>query len=167
MAVMTDVAETGLLQQLTDAVAGVEPLGIELVGDHAHFVVHDNFARDQAFPVLAYRALAADKVVVIDPLPRTPIKIVVHVAAVGNVQYDLPTGAQDLTDRGQHFLDRKSTRLNSSHLGISYAGLCLKKKNATAYVEGREGGEAYRERRPSEGDLFIVLSSEIALITLR
>src|SRR5258705_1732363 len=25
--------------------------------------------------------------------------------------------------------DRKSTRLNSSHLGISYAGLCLKKKN--------------------------------------
>src|SRR5205814_9228834 len=25
--------------------------------------------------------------------------------------------------------DRKSTRLNSSHLGISYAVLCLKKKN--------------------------------------
>src|ERR1035441_359354 len=25
-------------------------------------------------------------------------------------------------------LDRKSTRLNSSHLGISYAGFCLKKK---------------------------------------
>src|SRR5471030_3405958 len=27
--------------------------------------------------------------------------------------------------------DRKSTRLNSSHLGISYAVLCLKKKNKT------------------------------------
>src|SRR5437899_8407868 len=27
--------------------------------------------------------------------------------------------------------DRKSTRLNSSHLGISYAVFCLKKKNAT------------------------------------
>src|ERR1035438_6821190 len=26
------------------------------------------------------------------------------------------------------FLDRKSTRLNSSHLGISYAVFCLKKK---------------------------------------
>src|SRR5262245_62599119 len=26
--------------------------------------------------------------------------------------------------------DRKSTRLNSSHLGISYAVFCLKKKNA-------------------------------------
>src|SRR5262245_64483938 len=29
-------------------------------------------------------------------------------------------------------LDRKSTRLNSSHLGISYAVFCLKKKNNTA-----------------------------------
>src|SRR5262245_62438086 len=27
----------------------------------------------------------------------------------------------------EHFLDRKSTRLNSSHLGISYAVFCLKK----------------------------------------
>src|SRR5207253_10956815 len=26
-------------------------------------------------------------------------------------------------------LDRKSTRLNSSHVAISYAGFCLKKKN--------------------------------------
>src|SRR5256885_16841081 len=29
------------------------------------------------------------------------------------------------------FLDRKSTRLNSSHLVISYAVFCLKKKNST------------------------------------
>src|SRR5262245_65374651 len=28
--------------------------------------------------------------------------------------------------------DRKSTRLNSSHLGISYAVFCLKKKNVTS-----------------------------------
>src|ERR1039458_9297868 len=34
--------------------------------------------------------------------------------------------------------DRKSTRLNSSHLGISYAVFCLKKKNApTATAEFR------------------------------
>src|SRR5258705_7681966 len=32
--------------------------------------------------------------------------------------------------RGQH-QDRKSTRLNSSHLGISYAVFCLKKKKIT------------------------------------
>src|SRR5258705_3213385 len=30
--------------------------------------------------------------------------------------------------------DRKSTRLNSSHLGISYAVFCLKKKKAKIYV---------------------------------
>jgi len=29
---------------------------------------------------------------------------------------------------GREVLDRKSTRLNSSHLGISYAVFCLKKK---------------------------------------
>src|SRR5262245_64352782 len=33
------------------------------------------------------------------------------------------------THRFTHSQDRKSTRLNSSHLGISYAVFCLKKKN--------------------------------------
>src|SRR5437899_7443559 len=36
--------------------------------------------------------------------------------------------------------DRKSTRLNSSHLGISYAVFCLKKKNQ----QGEEGEEPMR-----------------------
>src|SRR5205814_3543259 len=31
-------------------------------------------------------------------------------------------------------LDRKSTRLNSSHLGISYAVFCLKKKKSTITI---------------------------------
>src|SRR5690625_7220263 len=30
---------------------------------------------------------------------------------------------------GAAFIDRKSTRLNSSHVAISYAVVCLKKKN--------------------------------------
>src|SRR5262245_12338914 len=34
-----------------------------------------------------------------------------------------------LFDVGSGLQDRKSTRLNSSHLGISYAVFCLKKKN--------------------------------------
>src|ERR1035441_11103545 len=33
------------------------------------------------------------------------------------------------TLRVPRYADRKSTRLNSSHLGISYAVFCLKKKN--------------------------------------
>jgi len=36
--------------------------------------------------------------------------------------------ADYLTPEAQAALDRKSTRLNSSHLGISYAVFCLKKK---------------------------------------
>src|SRR5947199_3987987 len=35
--------------------------------------------------------------------------------------------------------DRKSTRLNSSHLGISYAVFCLKKKNLAVIRRSRSG----------------------------
>src|SRR5258705_9756660 len=35
--------------------------------------------------------------------------------------------------RSRAVLDRKSTRLNSSHLGISYAVFCLKKKKYEPY----------------------------------
>src|SRR5258705_4137107 len=36
-----------------------------------------------------------------------------------------------LFDKLEDLRDRKSTRLNSSHLGISYAVFCLKKKQST------------------------------------
>src|SRR5256885_13270840 len=54
--------------------------------------------------------------------------------------------------------DRKSTRLNSSHLVISYAVFCLKKKNdrlhrdRRASVVGkcsRQADQAYRETTPT------------------
>src|SRR5262245_65080984 len=35
---------------------------------------------------------------------------------------------------GAFIPDRKSTRLNSSHLGISYAVFCLKKKKTRSYL---------------------------------
>src|SRR3712207_7762842 len=35
-------------------------------------------------------------------------------------------------ERGRDLLDRKSTRLNSSHANISYAVFCLKKKKITS-----------------------------------
>src|ERR1035438_8779712 len=38
--------------------------------------------------------------------------------------------------------DRKSTRLNSSHLGISYAVFCLKKKNKTNAHRTDAGSDA-------------------------
>src|SRR5205814_9215213 len=42
----------------------------------------------------------------------------------------LQHGRRDLEGALEEWLDRKSTRLNSSHLGISYAVFCLKKKKS-------------------------------------
>src|SRR2546426_5628032 len=47
-------------------------------------------------------------------------------AAPGQAQHDERHATPD--DSGVHERDRKSTRLNSSHLVISYAVFCLKKK---------------------------------------
>src|SRR5947199_5194781 len=40
-------------------------------------------------------------------------------------------GRRSCSGAGRDARDRKSTRLNSSHLGISYAVFCLKKKKKT------------------------------------
>src|SRR2546430_7203163 len=40
--------------------------------------------------------------------------------------------------RGRRSLDRKSTRLNSSHSQISYAVFCLKKKNSCSMASFRQ-----------------------------
>src|SRR5437899_8309888 len=50
--------------------------------------------------------------------------------------------ARGMDDATPGDLDRKSTRLNSSHLGISYAVFCLKKKRPTA---GKRSSGATRE----------------------
>src|SRR3712207_8844384 len=44
--------------------------------------------------------------------------------------------ADDLQHAQPDALDRKSTRLNSSHANISYAVFCLKKKRATTSISG-------------------------------
>src|SRR2546426_6896737 len=52
-----------------------------------------------------------------------------------------PAPAGDGSRRFQRFdsQDRKSTRLNSSHLVISYAVFCLKKKKKEEYIQFNEG----------------------------
>src|SRR5207248_5989780 len=46
---------------------------------------------------------------------------------------EVASGAHRIDDHRFDFLDRKSTRLNSSHRTISYAVFCLKKKNSTNF----------------------------------
>src|SRR5256885_5135419 len=59
-------------------------------------------------------------------------------------QDDLHRGGQAKVRRGAGRLDRKSTRLNSSHLVISYAVFCLKKKNS--HRERCVSGRTHRYR---------------------
>src|SRR3989454_8199816 len=47
--------------------------------------------------------------------------------------------------------DRKSTRLNSSHLVISYAVFCLKKKNRPMNVQAKKTGSAIPDGTPKDG----------------
>src|SRR5262245_62501971 len=51
--------------------------------------------------------------------------------------------------------DRKSTRLNSSHLGISYAVFCLKKKHQNQALDEllRENTRSVRAERQTQGEL--------------
>src|SRR3712207_8762342 len=65
-----------------------------------------------------------------------------HLALVGHDLLDraVEVGERPLRDRHrladhEGDLDRKSTRLNSSHANISYAVFCLKKKNNTTIYD--------------------------------
>src|SRR2546426_7642119 len=55
-----------------------------------------------------------------------------HAVRYGKLHPNLRAGMVEVCRSGQR--DRKSTRLNSSHLVISYAVFCLKKKKITAEV---------------------------------
>src|SRR5690606_40496172 len=46
---------------------------------------------------------------------------------------------QEAIDREELTQDRKSTRLNSSHVKISYAVFCLKKKNRNRHIRRAPG----------------------------
>src|SRR5690554_7766932 len=55
-----------------------------------------------------------------DPPPRMPVRRPAATLIPGTTRHYQPR---------KNRLDRKSTRLNSSHVRISYAVFCLKKKN--------------------------------------
>src|SRR3712207_7614184 len=55
------------------------------------------------------------------------------IAAVYGV-YAEARGKRRYGDKTPAYIDRKSTRLNSSHANISYAVFCLKKKNSNTII---------------------------------
>src|ERR1035441_8932267 len=62
--------------------------------------------------------------------------------------------------------DRKSTRLNSSHLGISYAVFCLKKKNGTARQEHEQALPAARARECADSNIEMPMPVSAPVIGL-
>src|SRR5262245_63567216 len=80
-----------------------------------------------ALPILTYLGLNHSDSTIVMRLPREKIIFLVDLIPVGT----LPgRGMIDFypLEAESSIKDRKSTRLNSSHLGISYAVFCLKKK---------------------------------------
>src|SRR5690349_22550330 len=77
--------------------------------------------RSTLFP---YTTLFRSDFYKIDPMLFAPAQVLVCNVATGNAYRG---GAVDV-ERLAESLDRKSTRLNSSHVEISYAVFCLKKK---------------------------------------
>src|SRR3989442_7977303 len=62
--------------------------------------------------------------------------------AAGRREFD---GADVVLHRDRH-ADRKSTRLNSSHVRISYAVFCLKKKKKIKQQQPRRNPKRYRKK---------------------
>src|SRR5690625_5916852 len=62
-------------------------------------------------------------------LLKLRIPIIVIIAIIIFPAYLAQSETNFLYGMGEHPRDRKSTRLNSSHVAISYAVFCLKKKN--------------------------------------
>src|SRR3712207_7069078 len=60
-------------------------------------------------------------------LPQEQAQRAGHIPTAGNVPWSKAAN-DDGTFKSDDELDRKSTRLNSSHANISYAVFCLKKK---------------------------------------
>src|SRR3712207_7470203 len=69
---------------------------------------------------------------------RNPETVISREALIRSVDYNLdPLSGELFLLRPVSTLDRKSTRLNSSHANISYAVFCLKKKNRPVHLDFR------------------------------
>src|SRR5438552_17080428 len=93
------IGEPGADQQRFEALLRIEPFGIELVGYDAAFGVHDDLAADQPVAVPGEVALAADEMVLVDPLPGTRLEMTPHPVAVRQIHDQRPTGGELAVDR--------------------------------------------------------------------
>src|SRR5690349_23388930 len=67
-------------------------------------------------------------------VPQPRLEVALH---LGQVEIRPRTGGERCLGAGEEVEDRKSTRLNSSHVEISYAVFCLKKKKKQKKCENQ------------------------------
>src|SRR5205814_3281311 len=84
---------------------------------------------DGTVTVIDTQRLAALATVTVGKRPRGLV-----LSPDGASLYVALTGLPKCHVQARTVRDRKSTRLNSSHLGISYAGFCLKQTNVTRVI---------------------------------
>src|SRR5207245_3299673 len=96
------------------------------------------------------------------PKPGNPIScqsMIMHISPIGTLAKSktIETSSSWLSDYSHSqsriipILDRKSTRLNSSHGSISYAVFCLKKKKK--YIQNEKAVANYCSEVAGEGSL--------------
>src|SRR5438874_10704751 len=84
-----------------------------------------------------------------DALPICPLVAAGHVLLLGRAEglpSVLPAAERARRVDRRDVLDRKSTRLNSSHVEISYAVFCLKKKKRPEDIAGGRNVQARHHR---------------------
>src|SRR5690625_6690499 len=104
------------------------PKGVQHVSNNALRWALDNLDRDGATPSLLFhqRQSIIRRPIIADNHASGRWLLAQNAAELFANKVRAVVGADD------HFIrDRKSTRLNSSHVAISYAVFCLKKKKAT------------------------------------
>src|SRR3712207_6980999 len=84
--------------------------------------------RSTLFPYTTlFRSLVVRDAVLEDPL----LRLLLLRARIEDAERIAAVGVDDRGPLGHEPVDRKSTRLNSSHANISYAVFCLKKKKTS------------------------------------
>ena len=91
------------IEEIDQLLPGVEALGIELVGDNALFRVGDDFAGDDAAAVFRQGALAADKVLIVNPFPASRLEVIPHPLAIHHIEKEESVRSEQ---SGQVFQDR-------------------------------------------------------------
>jgi len=94
--------KTGRRKKGDDLIAGVQPFGIELVGDHPMIGAGDHLARDEARAVRGEGAFPADKMLFVDPLPGTFLEILLQPAPVCNIEKNAPARFQHPRNPFEH-----------------------------------------------------------------